>query len=217
MNKNKIHLDGADLTEKEKQFIHEVTPFLNSKLPAIVLSRFSSFLKQNDFYSANNAQLSLMNFIRQAQEKANLLELSPKVVRAIELLSINQSPRPLTNTLADWKWSNYYDHYVHRGCHRLIRYEIDGPIYFNDAIHHFPKPQFKYWQGYSTARLVRADEFPINPLTNAHPQYYYAEPWDGRGKIEDRIASSTLLEFPEHAEAWLAIKRTQFESNESQD
>lgn len=213
MAKNKIYLDGADLTENEKQFIHEITPQFQVKLLSVIFSQFRSFMESFSTRDLTDdpSRFPLMKSILVAQKKAGLKELSPKLMRAVELLATGQSPRPLTNNPTDWKWSEYYKHYHHRGCHRMIRYELEGPIYKTDAVHNFPKPKYAYWQGYASTRMVRRNEFPINPLIDDHKVFYYAEPWDGKGVVEDRIAKSTLLQFPEYASSWLALQRSNFQ------
>lgn len=210
MAKNKIYLDGADLTEKEKNFIHEITPLLKEKMWSLLFSRFGDFLRTIKISELRTDHFPMVEIIRQAQKKVGLVELSPKLIRAVELLSVNQSPRPLTNNPTDWKWSEYHKYFYHRGCHEMIRYELDGVIHKIAAIHNFPKPQYAYWQGYATSRLVKRNEFPINPLVESRDIFYYAEPWDGLGPIEDRIAQSTLLQHPEFAEGWITIQRTAF-------
>lgn len=211
MKLNHIHLDGADLNKKEKEFIQNIAEDLKEKISSITLSRFSSFLKETQRRDLNDNSFPLLKRLQEAKTKAGLVEFSPKLIRAVELLAQGESVRPLTNTLNDWKWSSYYNHYYHRGCTRMVRYEIDGPIYKADAIHFFPKPNYRFWQGYASTRLVKKDEFPINPLAVTRDVFYYIEPWNGVGSVDRQIAKSTRLEYPEFAEGWLNLQRSQFE------
>lgn len=215
MKKNKLYFDGASLTENEKAFLLELMPLFNDKLLSMALTRFRDLLKEIRTSDVlDPAKFPLMKGILDALKLHQIPEFTPKLVRAIEILSAGDSVSPLTNNAGDWVWSSYYQHYHHRGSRNITRKEIDGPIWIIDHIHHFPKPDFAFWQAYAVPRMLRRNEFPLDPLTLEVKETYYKTPWDGRGSVNELIGSAKVLRYPEYASGWLAIQRSGFVDKE---
>lgn len=217
MVKKKVDLEGTSLSDVEKKFIIEFLKFDyidtgTGEVPKIKMGYFiESYLKEPDrkLWEHN---FPILNHIRQSMKIAGLSELTKKVTKALILIERKESIHPLQNRPQDWRYCSYYNHYIHVGSRQFTRDDKEGPIHTVDHIHQFAKPEFEFWQGYASSRLVRRDEFPIDPLTIEIGETYYREVYDGRGLPP--IGSSTPLENQSNYKSWLWIMRTAFKEEE---